>query len=283
MFAKRQDELGQVFLRFYIPAALPAALCVKLTGAAGWACVPAFVGLWAAWFAGLVLAYVVALFLVSLTVNMKKPVEKNHPGYRRTVCFVLGMLCRGARLRLHLVGEELIPAGGFLLVSNHRSMYDPISTGWALRRRELVFVTKPENLRIPLAGPMIYKANYLPIDRSDPRRAMTTIQAAAGLIAREGVSVGIYPEGTRSRGREMLPFHNGVFKIAQKANVPIAVVAVDGTEAIRKNFPWRPTDVTIRVCAVLPAAEVAASSGAALGNQVRAILEDALQTSVTEN
>lgn len=276
MFKKRQDELGKVFLRFHIPAVPLAVVSVILLELAGWIVIPVFVGLWAAWFVGLVLAYVLGLFAVSLTVNMKKPVVENHPGYRKTVLYVLGILCRVARLRVHLSGEEHVPAGRFLLVSNHRSMYDPIATGWALRRHDIAFVTKPENLKIPIAGPMIYKANYLPIDRSDPRKAMTTIHAAAELMAKDYVSVGIYPEGTRSKDREMLPFHNGVFKIAQKAGVPIAVVSIAGTENIHKNVPWRHTDVNIRVCAVLSAEEVKQSSGAALGTKIRAILEDAL-------
>ncbi len=273
MFKKRQDQLGQVFLRFHIPAVLLAVLGVLFSELEGWVCVPAFAGLWAAWFLGLVVAYVLVLFGVSLTVNMKKPVQENHPAYRRTVLYVLGILCRVARLRITLEGEELLPEGRFLMVSNHRSMYDPIATGWALRRHDIAFVTKPENLSIPLAGPMIYQANYLPIDRSDPRRAMTTIQAAAELMKKDYVSVGIYPEGTRSRSEEMLPFHNGVFKIAQKAGVPIAVVSIRGTENIHKNVPWGPTEVTVRVCRLLPAEEVKASSGGELGAQIREILE----------
>ncbi len=276
MFKKRQDELNKVFLRFHIGAVVLSVLSVILRRFTGWMIPVALVGGWIGWFVVLVLLYLLGLFFVSLTVNMKKPVEKNHPGYRKTVLYVLGLLCRVARLRVHLAGEELIPEGRFLLVSNHRSSYDPIATGWALRRHDMTFVTKPENLKIPIAGPFIYKANYLPINRADPRKAMTTIQSAAHILSEDWASVGIYPEGTRSREMEMLPFHNGVFKIAQKANVPVVVVSIDGTEKIHKNAPLRPTDVDIRVCAVISAEEVKASSGAALGAKVRDILEASL-------
>lgn len=276
MFKKRQDELNKVFLRFHIGAVVLSVLSVILRRFTGWMIPVALVGGWIGWFVVLVLLYLLGLFFVSLTVNMKKPVEKNHPGYRKTVLYVLGLLCRVARLRVHLAGEELIPEGRFLLVSNHRSNYDPIATGWALRRHDMTFVTKPENLKIPIAGPFIYKANYLPINRADPRKAMTTIQSAAHILSEDWASVGIYPEGTRSREMEMLPFHNGVFKIAQKANVPVVVVSIDGTEKIHKNAPLRPTDVDIRVCAVISAEEVKASSGAALGAKVRDILEASL-------
>lgn len=272
MFNKRQDELGKVFLRFHIGAVVLAVISVIARKFTGWMIPAALVGGWIGWFVVLVLFYVLGLFAVSLTVNMKKPVEKNHPGYRKTVLYVLGLLCRVARLRIRLTGEEMLPEERFLLVSNHRSSYDPIATGWALRRHDMTFVTKPENLKIPIAGPMIYKANYLPINRADPRKAMATIQSAAGILSQDWASVGIYPEGTRSKNGEMLPFHNGVFKIAQKANVPVVVVSIAGTENIHKNAPLRPTEVDIRICAVISAEEVKAGSGAALGGRVREIL-----------
>lgn len=276
MFKKRQDELNKVFLRFHIGAVILSVLSVIFRGFTGWMIPLALIGGWLGWFVVLVLCYVLALFFVSLTFSMKKPVEKNHPCRRKTVLYVLGLLCRVARLRISLTGEELLPEGRFLLVSNHRSSYDPIATGWALRRHDMTFVTKPENLRIPIAGPWIYQANYLPINRADPRKAMATIQGAARILSEDWASVGIYPEGTRSPTTEMLPFHNGVFKIAQKAGVPLVVVAIDGTENIRKNAPLRPTDVDIRICKVIPAEEVRRLSGAALGAEVRKILEHSL-------
>lgn len=283
MFNKRQDELGKVFLRFHIGAVVLAVISVIVRKFTGWMILVALVGGWLGWFVVLVLFYVLGLFAVSLTVNMKKPVEENHPRYRKTVLYVLGILCRVARLRISLTGEEMLPQGRFLLVSNHRSSYDPIATGWALRRYDMTFVTKPENLKIPIAGPMIYKANYLPINRADPRKAMATIQSAARILSNDWASVGIYPEGTRSRTMEMLPFHNGVFKIAQKANVPIVVVSIDGTENIHKHAPIRPTAVDIRICAVIPAEEVKSASGAALGARVREILEQSLSGDFGEN
>lgn len=283
MFNKRQDELGKVFLRFHIGAVVLAVISVIVRKFTGWMIPVALVGGWLGWFVALVLFYVLGLFAVSLTVNMKKPVEENHPRYRKTVLYVLGILCRVARLRISLTGEEMLPQGRFLLVSNHRSSYDPIATGWALRRYDMTFVTKPENLKIPIAGPMIYKANYLPINRADPRKAMATIQSAARILSNDWASVGIYPEGTRSRTMEMLPFHNGVFKIAQKSNVPIVVVSIDGTENIHKHAPIRPTAVDIRICAVIPAEEVKSASGAALGARVREILEQSLSGDFGEN
>lgn len=274
MFKKRQDEMGKVFLPFCIAGFVIAAVLVLLGDYSLWPLV--FLGYWLVCSAGSLVAYILGLFVVSLFVNMKKPVTENHPRWRKVVLYVLGILCGVGRLRVHLAGEERIPEGRFLLVGNHRSNYDPIATGWALRRHDIAFVTKPENLKIPIAGPWIYMGNYLPIDREDPRKAMATIQAASEFIRRDEMSIGIYPEGTRSKTDEMLPFHNGVFKIAQKANVPIVVVSIRGTENIHKNVPWRHTDVYVNVCAVLEAEDVKKAGGAALGSRVREILENDL-------
>lgn len=274
MFKKRQDEMGKVFLPYCIAGFVIAAVLVILGDHRLWPLV--FVGWWALFTAGTLVAFILWLFVVSLFMNMKEPVTKNHPRCRKVVLYVLGILCGVGRLRVHLAGEERIPAGRFLLVQNHRSSYDPIATGWALRRHDIAFVTKPENLKIPIAGPWIYQANYLPINREDPRKAMVTIQAASEFIRRDEMSIAIYPEGTRSKTDEMLPFHNGVFKIAQKANVPIVVASIRGTENIHRNVPWRHTDVYVNIAAVLPAEDVKKASGAALGAQVRSILEEEL-------
>lgn len=272
---KKKDETGlrAVLLPFEL-LALPVALWLTLWGGCtGALAVAAFIGSWIVGFAGLVLLYVILVGLISLTVNMKKPAPKrNYPFYRRVVVYVIGLLCCFGRLRIHVSGADTLPQGRFLLVSNHRSSYDPIATVWALRRRDIAFITKPENLRIPIAGPMIYQANFLPIDRENPRHAMDTIRQASELLRNDVVSVGVYPEGTRGRSGDMLPFHNGVFKIAQRAGVPIVVCSIQGTERISKNAPLRTTDVYLRVCAVLQPE----ASTADVGDRVREILSEAL-------
>jgi len=90
------------------------------------------------------------------------------------------------------------------------------------------------------------------------------------------VSIGIYPEGTRNREDTMLEFHNGVFKIAQKAGAPIVVAALRGTDLIRQNLPFRKTDVYLDVVDVIPAEECKGLKTAELGDRVRSALEEKL-------
>ena len=87
------------------------------------------------------------------------------------------------------------------------------------------------------------------------------------------VNVAVYPEGTRSKTGDMLPFHNGVFKIAQKARVPIVVLSARGAENIRGNFPLRHTDIYLGVCAVIPPEEHVPLPTAEVSARVRELLE----------
>lgn len=181
-------------------------------------------------------------------------------------------------IRRHVTGTEQLPEGRFLLVCNHRSNFDPIVTWHILRGRQLAFVSKEQNFHIPLFGRLIRKCCFMAIDRENPRKAMETIRGAAELIERDEVSVAVYPEGTRSKEAVLLPFHNGVFKIAQKAGVPIVVAYIDGTEQIHKRTPWRATDVFFDIIGVLPTEFVTEHRSAEIGDTVREMMERAEQT-----
>lgn len=278
MFVKRDDGLDKAFWPFHAVALVIAAVLTVCGEVRGWRLLPAFVGWWAGSFLAVLLLFYLGLLLFSLTVNTKKPApEENHPFYRAVVVFVIGQLCRFARIRIYCKGAEKLPEGRFLIVSNHRAAYDPIATVWALRRRDVAVITKPEIGRIPIAGPMIYKANYLPIDRENPREAMKTINAAAKLLENDEVSIGVYPEGTRNKHPEngLLAFHNGVFKIAQKAGVPLVVATITGAENVTRNLPWRRTEVYLTICETIPAEELKGPT-ADVSERVRTIMEDSL-------
>ncbi len=137
-------------------------------------------------------------------------------------------LCLLCGKRVCVTGTEKLPTDApFLLVSNHLSNLDPLVTMTALRGWELPFVSKPENFNIPFAGAIMKNAGFLPIDRENPRNAVTTIKQAAANITERGLNMGIYPEGTRNKsGEGLLPFHNGSLKIATSAKCPIAVATL---------------------------------------------------------
>ena len=98
----------------------------------------------------------------------------------------------------------------------------------------------------------------------------------AELLKKDEVSVAVYPEGTRNYGKELLPFHNGVLKIAQKAQVPLVIAAVRGTEDIHKNYPLRRSRVEIEILDVLDAEQVKKMRTSEIGDLACALIRDAL-------
>ena len=232
-----------------------------------------FLGIWLGAFVGLVIAFLLVLLVISLFIGKKEPEPDKHRWVHKVVKLVIEGLCQGGRVKLTVEGMEQIPEGKFLLVSNHRSMFDPIVTVQAFRKYDLAFVSKLGNFKIPLVGNFIRYANFLSIDRTNPRNAIRTINAAADYLKRDMVSIGIYPEGTRSMTDTMLPFHDGVMMIAQKAGVPVVVMTVENTEKIHKNFPLRSTPVRLRIKGVIPAEKVASSRTNELSAEARAMME----------
>ena len=245
-------------LFFCITSALAAVAAAVISGAAGlqllWFLPLAF----AAAFIALVILFLLFLVLISLTVDKRKPQKEYSPFFFTVYRFCLSLICACCRVRLKTEGLELIPDERFLLVSNHRSGFDPIITGLALKDYRLTFISKPENLKIPVIGKIEHGCCVLSIDRDNDRSALVTINAAADLIRRGEVSVGIYPEGTRNRaGKGLLPFRCGSFKAAQRAGAPIVIAAILGSESVISRAPLRSTEVTLKICRVLPAEEVA--------------------------
>lgn len=225
---------------------------------------------------GLVLALVLLPCLSALPVRMEREYDMDSPFYRRLYNsgVALCVLCMG--VRVHATGLEKLPEGAFYLVGNHRSGFDPLLTIHALRRHPLAFVTKPEIFRLPVIRRVMWRCLCLPIDRQSPRKALPTIQRCIRLLQQGSVSMGIYPEGTRSRDGALLPFHNSVFKVAQRAGVPMAVVCVHGSENITKNAPWRPTHVSLDVVEVLPPEALSSMSTGDMAEHVRQRLEEQL-------
>ena len=110
------------------------------------------------------------------------------------------------------------------------------------------------------------------IDRESPRRAIGTINKAAELLKKQEVSIGVYPEGTRAKDGVMLPFHNGVLRIAQKAESPIVVLCITGTEKISKRTPFQHTDVYLDILDVLPTQGVKETKTEMIGTAVRHLI-----------
>ncbi|MGX8699380.1 MAG: lysophospholipid acyltransferase family protein [bacterium] len=220
------------------------------------------------------LLFLLFISLVSLTIDPEQDYERPTPFYQWMIGFAFDYVLFLCGVRLRVEGREQVPAGTFFLVANHLAFFDPLILMAALRRRDLVFVSKPENFSLPVIGRYMRRCRHLAIDREDPRKAIRTINEAIDLIRQDIVAVGIFPEGTRSKTGALGEFKNGCFRIAQKAKGhPMVVCAIENSQMISKHFFLLPTRVTVRVKAVLPYEAIEGKRTGDLSDEVRALME----------
>ena len=208
--------------------------------------------------------------IVSLFSDRTKPIEKQNKLCRIGCGLIAQYICEYAGVRPVISGADKLPQDGrFLFVCNHRSLFDPLIVIDKLRKYNISFVSKPSNMEIPIAGRLSFGAGFLPIDRENDRNALRTILMAADYLKNDLCSVGIYPEGTRSKTSELLPFHAGSFKIAQKASVPIAVASIRGSEKVTENILRRNKPVCLHILEVIPVDTVKSMNTKALAAYVK--------------
>lgn len=219
------------------------------------------------------LEYWILLFISSCVVDTKKLYDKHSSYYRWLLVSSTWHLIFVGRVHFHTKGLERIPKDQrFLLVCNHRSKLDPITTWYLLKDYDLAFISKEKNFHVPCWGRIIRRCCFLPIDRENPRKAMKTIEMAADLIKDDQVSIAVYPEGTRNFEGGLLPFHNGVFKIAQKANVPIVICGISGADKMKDNFPLHRSDIRFEVLDVISAEQAKSMRCNDIGEHARELM-----------
>lgn len=223
------------------------------------------------------MAYVFLLGICALAASPRKTYNKDNGFYRFLLDSAIAVAMKLFRIHIHVTGFDKVPKDTrVLFVCNHRSGYDPLVTWYIFRRWNIAFISKPENFKIPFFGRIALKCCCMAIDRENPRNAIATINRAASLLKAQEVSIGVYPEGTRSKAGELLPFHNGVFKIAQKAEASMVVLCLRGTENIYRRIPFRATDVYLDVLEVFSSADIKANKTEIIGTQVRGLMENNL-------
>ena len=203
--------------------------------------------LWIGYTVSFFVLYGLLFVLLSLFVDKSKPQGKPNRFYLAMFVETIALYFRLARVEIRVRGKDKVPAhGNFLLVSNHLSDHDFMSMLTVLRGRSIAFVSKPENFNYPIAGKYLHKGGFLPINRVEAREALATIREVASRMRTLPISYGVFPEGTRNRQIEgLLPFREGVFLMAKKADVPIVIVRVTDTDKVKHRAPWRKTRVYV--------------------------------------
>jgi len=203
------------------------------------------------WILGsLALALAVGLcFLLAPLIGGRRAFWRIAPRYIRATARAFG-------IRRHMVGWEALPEGirtgaqPAMFVGNHTSLFDPplmISTLPCCP----VFVAKRELIRVPFLGWVMWLAGFIFIDRSRIHASRKSLKLAATRI-REGQSVVAFPEGTRSRTGQLLPFKKGAFTLAFGAGVPVVPFAIQGGPEILPKGTWRVRGGDYHICLGVP-------------------------------
>lgn len=229
---------------------------------------------------GAVLAYFICHLLMILImaafVNPNKEYERTNKFYEKFLNYTVWLMLKLVNVKVVLKGKEKIPTDSrFLFVSNHRSGYDPVIVRAVLGKYDINFISKPENFKVPILRHFLVRLKFLSIDRDNPRNSLKTIVKAIDYVKNDEGSMGVYPEGTRSKTGELLPFHDGVFKIALKANVPVVVACLKGQENVKKNIPFKKTVINFDILEVLPVEEKMTSHE--LAERARTLIENKLK------
>jgi 1-acyl-sn-glycerol-3-phosphate acyltransferase len=179
-------------------------------------------------------------------------------------------------VRFQVSGAEKVPSDGpVIFMSNHQGNFD-ILTLYQAVPRPFAWLAKEELFTIPLFGHSMTRGGYIPVDRSDGRKALKSLDTAAGLI-RGGRSVLIFPEGTRSTDGHLLPFKRGGFILAAKAGVPVVPIAITGSLLINppRQLRLKPGIIKVHFGApIIAANRKAADLQELVQNAITALLEE---------
>ena len=174
-----------------------------------------------------------------------------------------------------VIGEENVPKDqAVLYVGNHRSIFD-IVLAYPRVPNPTGFIAKKEILKVPLLNIWMIYMDCLFLDRKDIRKGLEMVLTAIEKV-KNGISIFIYPEGTRNKTDEPLgEFHKGSFKIAQKSGCPIVPVVINHSdEILEKHMPFiKSTKVTIEYCKPIVLSELSKEDQKNIDSYVKNIIE----------
>ena len=143
----------------------------------------------------------------------------------------------GVELKVRDTGR-LDPRQAYVFMANHQSNIDIPVLVQALAPFQLRWMAKRELLRIPFFGWALWASKHIVVKRSRSKDVVAAMAAAREKLTR-GISVVVFPEGTRSTDGQLLPFKRGGFRLAEKAGVPIVPVTINGAGVLMKRGDWR--------------------------------------------
>lgn len=233
-------------------------------------------------FVGLVLLHAIVFAVSFMIGGQKTSPDKFAKYYRFLAKITVPLILKLARVEVNLRGMDLdqLPKDTrILFVCNHKHEFDPVIMLSVFEDFEVGLIGKKEIFeKMFLIGDVMHKLYGLPIDRENNREAAKTVIKAIKILKEDKASIGLFPEGYTNRTDELLlPFRNGAFKIAYKAEVPIVVCTINGTRQIPKRMFRKTTEVDFCIAQVIYPNDFKDLNTQELGDKIHLIMEKALK------
>ena len=170
------------------------------------------------------------------------------------------------------IPESVKNIGPVVYVANHQNNYDVFTMASAVQPGT-VTVGKKSLKWIPIFGQMYWLTGNILIDRKNTSKAMSTMNVTVNKITKNKLSVWMFPEGTRSRGRGLLPFKAGAFRTAIQANVPIVPICASNQEGTIKLGRWNNGKIIIELLDPIYIPEDKSVSARNIADQTHALMK----------
>ncbi len=218
------------------------------------------------------------LYLMCQSVNQDIPQEQDSPFWRRLAVLYVDAVLTIGRVHIRATGLEKTPKEGrFLLVCNHLHEADPAILLSYFRNSQLAFISKQENKDMFIVGKLMHRLLCQLVNRENDREALKTILKCIQLIKEDKASVAVFPEGYIRPDRKFHNFRPGVFKIAQKAGVPIVVCTIRDTHKIIPNLlKGKASEVELHLLEVIPAEALAGKTTVEISDRIHAMMAEDL-------
>ena len=218
------------------------------------------------------------LLLICAFIDPEKPRENDNPHFRKMIMTYIHAVLTILPVKIRAKGLEKTPKDGrFLLVCNHIDILDPVVLLAHFKKCQLAFISKRENASMFIVGKIMHKIQCQRINRENDKEALRTIINCIKIIQEDKASVGVFPEGYTSLDGLLHSFRSGVFKIAQKANVPIVVCTVQNTNKPFRNIKkLKRTDVHLHLIKVLQPEALAGKTAVEVGDMVHSLMAEDL-------
>lgn len=240
----------------------------------------------------LVALFLILFFIVSIPLYLVEwLIEKKFPRARdisslRIVQWALKVIAFLSGCKVKVIGEENVPKDeAVLYIGNHRSYFDIVVT-YSRCPGLTGYMAKKELEKIPFLSVWMRYLYCLFLDRKDIRQGLQTILKGIEYI-KSGISICIFPEGTRGTGSdqsELLPFHEGSFKLASKTNCLIVPFALTGTSQVfEDHIPFiRRSEITLEYGKPFRVSELSKENKKAVGAYTQGLIREMITKNVKE-